>query len=131
MPNVHNAAADGLLKLVKEIAAEERSEIFKADHNGWRRKFCRFTREITNTGVSQKSSFSFLALHEAARGGHYQVVEYLLNEGAQINERTNDGLGGNALWWAEKGSTSRHKKTVALLKKHGAITLGPKKKNGK
>ena len=52
-----------MLDVLKEIARKERSQLFKADQNGWR------------------------PLHEAARGGHADVIEYLLKEGAQINER--------------------------------------------
>jgi hypothetical protein len=53
----HLAAADGLLDVLKEIAAKDRSQLFKEDSNGWR------------------------PLHEAARAGHAHVVEYLLKEG--------------------------------------------------
>jgi hypothetical protein len=104
---VHHAAADGLLDVLKEIAAKERSQLFKADQNGWR------------------------PLHEGARGGNPDVVEYLLKEGAQINERTNHGEGGNALWWAEKGAVTlskRYKLCVEILKKYGGVSLPPKKK---
>jgi prolyl 4-hydroxylase len=53
----HLAASDGLLDVLKEISAKDRSQLFKADSNGWR------------------------PLHEAARGGRADVVEYLLKEG--------------------------------------------------
>lgn len=55
--NVHIAAADGDLEGLKEVAKEDRSALFKADHNGWR------------------------PLHEAARSGKYKVLEYLIEEG--------------------------------------------------
>ena len=42
---------------LKEVAKEDRSALFKADHNGWR------------------------PLHEAARGGKHKVLEYLIEEG--------------------------------------------------
>jgi len=45
--------------------------------------------------------------------------------GAQINERTNHGRGGNPLWWAEKDPV-KNKKAIKILKKHGAISLAPK-----
>jgi prolyl 4-hydroxylase len=54
---VHAAAADGHLEFLKEMAKKDRSQLFKADHNGWR------------------------PLHEAARGGQVEVVEYLIKEG--------------------------------------------------
>ena len=46
--------------------------------------------------------------------------------GAQVNERTNNGKGGNALWWAEKKQTKQHVATVAVLKKYGAVKLAPR-----
>jgi prolyl 4-hydroxylase len=54
---VQIAAADGLLEALKEMVQKDRSLLFKADQNGWR------------------------PLHEAARGGRPEVVEYLIKEG--------------------------------------------------
>ena len=62
---------------------------------------------------------------EAARAGHADVLEYLIKEGVQVNERTNNGEGGNPLWWAEK-EEERNKEAIALLKKYGAVSLQPK-----
>ena len=95
--------------VLKEIAEKNRSELFKKDRNGWR------------------------PLHEAARSGQKEVVEYLLKEGAAINERTNDDVGASPLWWAER-KPEQNKKVIEFLKKHGAISLPPKeykKKSGK
>lgn len=96
-----------MLDALKEIAAKQRSQLFKADRNGW------------------------TPLHEAARGGRHDVIEYLLKEGAQVNERTNHGDGANALWWAEKSASKdrpRFQESIDILKKYGAVSLGPKKK---
>ena len=38
-------------------------------------------------------------LHEAARAGRAKAIEYLIKEGAQVNERTNNGQGGSPLWY--------------------------------
>jgi ankyrin repeat protein len=46
-----------MLDVLKEFAKTDRSQLFKADQNGWR------------------------PLHEAARGGRHEVIEYLLAEG--------------------------------------------------
>lgn len=99
--NPHFAAADGLLHLLKEIAALDQRQLFKNDHNGWR------------------------PLHEAARAGHADVVRYLLKEGAQVNERANDGEGGSPLWWAER-KPKENAKTISVLKEHGGVSLAPK-----
>jgi len=98
--NPHFTAADGMLDMLKEIAAKDRSQLFKQDRNGWR------------------------PLHEAARGGHPHVVEYLLKEGAQVNERANHGEGGTPLWWAER-KPKENTKTIAVLKEYGAVSLAP------
>jgi ankyrin repeat protein len=96
--NPHHAAADGLLHILKEIAVTDRAKLFSKDANGW------------------------TPLHEAARAGRTHVIQYLLDEGAQINERTNDGRGASPLWWAERNQ--RHD-SVELLKKHGGVSLAP------
>ena len=98
MTNPHHAAADGSLHLLKEIAAVNKANLFSKDHNGW------------------------TPLHEASRSGHVAVIQYLLDEGAQINERTHFGIGASPLWWAEK---KKRTEAIALLKKHGGVSLAP------
>lgn len=89
------------MDVLKEIATKDRAKLFGKDHNGWR------------------------PLHEAARGGRAEVVEYLLKEGAQVNERTNHGAGGNPLWWAEK-QKAQNTETIRILKKYGGVSLAPR-----
>ena len=96
----HNAAAAGNLEALKTLADVDRANLFKRDQNGWR------------------------PLHEAARSGHVEVVEYLLQEGAKVNERTNNGEGGTPLWWAEK-KPEKNKEAIELLKKYGGLSLQP------
>lgn len=43
--------------------------LFSKDHNGWQ------------------------PIHEAARGGHVQVLDFLVKNGADFNARTHAGLG--------------------------------------
>jgi hypothetical protein len=103
--NSHQAASGGELGALKEIAKTRgRSELFKADHNGWK------------------------PLHEASRGGHADVVEYLLNEGAKVNERTNFNVGGNALYWAQK-NPKKNAKVIALLENYGGVAVPPFNQN--
>ena len=64
-------------------------------------------------------------MHEAARAGRVEVVEYLLEQGADVNERTNQGDGGSPLWWAEK-KPKENAKTIAVLKKYNGVALVPK-----
>mmetsp|Transcript_4113 Transcript_4113/g.8317 ORF Transcript_4113/g.8317 Transcript_4113/m.8317 type:complete len:94 (-) Transcript_4113:168-449(-) len=64
------------------------------------------------------------ALHEAARGGHVDVVEYLLERGLDINQRTHKGKGGSPLWWAKKIHGDDHP-VVKYLKEKGAKNLKP------
>lgn len=99
--NSHQAAALGELGTLKDIVRTQGwSEIFKKDHNGWN------------------------PLHKAARGGHADVLEYLLSKGAYVNERTNFYKGGNALYWAQK-NPKKNSKAIAVLEEYGAIALSP------
>lgn len=98
--NAHTAASMGDLIALKELAKTNRNELFKADLNGWR------------------------PLHEAARSGHADIIEYLLEEGAKVNERTNNNQGGNPLFWAEKEKV-KNAKAIEVLKRYGAVNLPP------
>lgn len=62
----------------------------------------------------------------AARGGHADVLEYLISEGGShlINDRTNNGVGPNALWLAEN-NLEKNKEAIRVLTKNGAISLAP------
>jgi ankyrin repeat protein len=64
------------------------------------------------------------SLSEAVRGGHLDVVEYLLEKGLDINERTHHGEGGSPLWWAKKEHGKNHE-IVKFLEEHGAVEIAP------
>ena len=63
-------------------------------------------------------------LHEAARAGRTDVVEYLLEKGAEVNERTNENRGATPLWWAEHALPENHP-TIQVLRQHGGAAIGP------
>ena len=94
------AAAAGDLTLLKRIVKDDPSSLHRVDNNGWS------------------------PLTEAARSGHQEVVEWLLQEGANINQRTHKGKGGSPLWWAKKFRGSKHK-IVEYMEDHGAIEIPP------
>ena len=91
----HSAAALGQLDTLKAMAEKDASILTKSDANGWR------------------------PLHEAVRSGELKVVEYLVEHGADVNDRTNQGKGGTPLFWAEQMLDKDHP-VVAYLKKKGA-----------
>ena len=108
--HAHQAAAFGELDVLKNIAKMQgQHQLFRADHNGWK------------------------PLHEAARSGHADVLEYLLKEGIKadqvlgnsgVNERTNFTRGGNALYWAQK-DPEKNAKAIAVLIEYGGLRLEP------
>jgi hypothetical protein len=44
-----------------------------------------------------KDSHGWQPIHEAARGGHLDIVQLLVEHGADINERTNFGEGESVI----------------------------------
>ena len=58
-------------------------------------------------------------IHEGARGGHTEVLKLLVQNGVNINERTNHGLGGSPLFLAME-SHGKHHSSVKYLKSIGA-----------
>ncbi len=96
----HNAAARGELDALKQMAEQDPSLLTKPDQNGWR------------------------PFHEAVRSGELEVVEYLVERGANINERTNQGLGGSPLFWAEQ-KLEEDNPVILYLKKKGAKSIAP------
>jgi len=72
--------------------------------------------------VNKKDSNGWTPLHEGARGGHVEVVKLLIDNGADVNEKTN--YGETPLYWAEKRHGKDHS-VSKLLRSLGAISLGP------
>lgn len=97
----HTAAALGRLEILKLMESRDPKVLTKADENGWR------------------------PIHEAARSGHKEVIEYLVKKhGAAVNERTNNGRGGTPLWWAEQMLDEDHE-VIQLLRDMGAVNIAP------
>jgi len=91
----HLAAGDGDLFRLKEIIDEDESALHYEDINGW------------------------LPIHEASRGGHYEVLQYLIEKGSAINHRTNEGHGPSPLQIAIDRLRQKHP-AIDLLVSHGA-----------
>jgi len=91
---LHVAAADGNLEEVEKILGNHSTDILNSkDENDWQ------------------------PIHEAVRGGHTEVVKYLVSMGADISARTNTG--GSVLWWAKRLLESDHP-IIEFLKEVGA-----------
>jgi len=98
----HHAAHSGDLGAIKQMI-EENSEdtVHQRDENGWS------------------------PIHEAVRAGHKEVVEYLLQNGADINQRTQiDETGGSPLWWAMMEHQGDHP-VIDYLRSMGAVVIEP------
>ena len=100
--SAHVAAAAGDLRTLKAEAAKNPDVLNQADENGWK------------------------PIHEAARAGRHKVVQYLIDEGVDVNERTHSGEGATPLWWAEKSFSERHA-VVTVLRKAGAKSKPPRR----
>lgn len=72
--------------------------------------------------VNKKDSNGWTPLHEGARGGHLEVVELLVKNGANLNEKSHNGE--TPLYWAKKEHGDDHD-VVKFLTDLGAISLGP------
>ena len=96
----HAAAAEGDLAVLKQLAKNDPKALHEADRNGWR------------------------PIHEASRAGEVEAVEFLIEHGAEVNERTNNGGGGTPLWWAQQLFDEDHP-VVRLLERHGAVNIPP------
>ena len=96
----HGAAAMGRLDELKELVRADPSNLTKQDVNGWR------------------------PIHEAARSGEIEVLKFLVEHGADVNERTNEGAGGTPLFWAEQ-MLPKDSEAVLFLKAKGAKNIPP------
>lgn len=98
--NAHYAAQTGDLVGLQKLIEKDSSLVHSKDANGW------------------------TPLHEGARAGNKEIVKFLFEKGANVNERTDSGVGGTALWWAKKQYGKDHE-IVSFLESLGAQDLGP------
>jgi len=94
----HDAAGDGDLNALIEIAKDDLDALHTEDMNGWQ------------------------PIHEAARSGEMDVIEFLAAQGADVNARTNAGQSVLQLvadFWGQE-----HKLYV-YLEELGALLVGP------
>jgi ankyrin repeat protein len=82
------------------IAGEDRRSLIAKDRNGWQ------------------------PIHEASRGGHLDTVEFLLENGADVNARTHKGMGVSPLKIAREALGDDHI-VVKFLEELGAKEFSP------
>jgi len=73
--------------------------------------------------VNAKDTNGWRPLHEGARGGHLDVVKYLVENGADVNATTGSD-GGTALYYARRVLEENHP-VISFLESLGALDTGP------
>jgi hypothetical protein len=99
-PEAHKAAAQGDIDRLHKVAKSNKKALHHKDGNGWQ------------------------PIHEAARGGHTEVVKLLLQHGVDKNARTGPtGKGSSPLNLAKEYHDDNHE-LVNYLMGIGALDLG-------
>ena len=83
----------GDLQALKRLAKVDKASLFAEDENGWQ------------------------PMHEAARVGHTRVVQFLIEQGADVNARTHLGGGASAMHIAIEALVNNDHAVVQLLQK--------------
>lgn len=108
-----NSATTGSLQTVAHLAAQSGN----AEQLEWEIK-------TNKDAVTAKDENGWTPLHEGARAGHMDVVKLLVENGADLNEKTGHGAGGTALYWAKK-KLEPENPVIAYLESLGALESGP------
>ena len=74
--------------------------------------------------LTQRDENGWQLLHQGVTSGNKDIVELLVNQGANLNSRTHAGFGETPLRIAEKWHGKDHP-VVGYLKGLGALSLGP------
>lgn len=74
--------------------------------------------------LTERDEHGWQVLHQGVAGGNAEVVEFLVEQGADINARTHGGYGETPLRIAEKRHGADNS-IVLYLKKMGALSIGP------
>jgi hypothetical protein len=116
------------MKALQQEVAKKKDVVRAKDGNGWtvRTCFCVIGVESCDLLIFTVCLFfssKFQPLHEGARGGHVEVVKYLIDNGADVNDRAGKS-GGTALWWAKRELGSDHP-VIEFLENLGAVEIGP------
>ncbi len=97
----HLAAQTGNIEALQSAVKNNKTAVKARDENGW------------------------TPLHEGARAGHIDVVKYLIENGADVNDKTGDGVkGGTVLFWAKQQLEPEHP-VISYLESLGAVDIGP------
>lgn len=96
----HKLAQHGELEGLKSAIADKKHLLHAKDSNGW------------------------TPLHEGARGGHLDVVRFLYEQGADVNQRTMNGKGGSALYFSKTTNGPEHPVTK-FLESIGGVEYEP------
>ena len=100
IPEGHAAAQRGDVERLAKIAAENDEFLVLQDRNGWQ------------------------PIHEAARGGHMDAMDFLVAHGVDINARTHHGKGSTPLNVAIHSLSEQHPVAQYLISM-GALDIGP------
>jgi prolyl 4-hydroxylase len=92
---IHNDASE-----LERLAAKDQRLLYAKDRNGWQ------------------------PIHEAARAGYKDAIEFLIKQGADVNSRTHNGAGVTPLHIAINAHSADHPVSQYLLGL-GAVNLGP------
>jgi len=100
LEQIAQAAATGDVDTIAQFASTEEHLLHQTDKNGW------------------------MPIHEAARGGHLNVVKLLVEHGADINSRTHSGKGSTPMNLAVDSHGLEHE-IVEYFSSLGALNIGP------